>query len=226
MSVGSDIAFAELPEALAEAMRARGRVIEYARGDVIHRQGGPSDAAFYVVEGRARVSSVSTTGRELVLRDLEGGELFGDLGLLDGMPRSHDVTALEPMRVVTLSGADFSQTLADHPDLYQYFVRLQCLRLRMCFEFVNGAVFLSAPARLAARLLHMYEPGDLSTGQSGGPITASQSDIALMTACSRQTVNRELKSWERAGTIQQTDAGLVIVDPEQLRKLVNEPTPE
>ncbi len=94
-------------ERLAAAMRAR----RFRRGEVIFHIGDPGDALFVIVSGEVKISLPSETGDEAILATLRPGDVFGELALLDGAPRSASASALSPDRdrrpaARTLSRAD------------------------------------------------------------------------------------------------------------------------
>ena len=81
----------EALESVASSMRAR----RFRRGEVIFHIGDPGDALFVIVEGEVKISLPSETGEEAILATLRPGDVFGELALLDGAPRSASATAIE-----------------------------------------------------------------------------------------------------------------------------------
>src|SRR5262249_18007983 len=74
-------------EQLAE-LEKRGIVRVLVRGDVLFDEGAIPDELFVVLSGRIAIASRSIDGRESVFALMEAGDLFGEMGLLDGLPRS------------------------------------------------------------------------------------------------------------------------------------------
>jgi len=66
----------------------------FAAGDSICRLGDPGDSMMAVVVGTVRISRPTSRGKEIILGDFGSGELFGEIALLDGKPRSANVVAL------------------------------------------------------------------------------------------------------------------------------------
>src|SRR5829696_7304586 len=81
-------------EALAR-IAATGSVRRLVRGDVLFEEGAEPDALFIVLEGRIAIAQRSVDGRESVMALMEAGDLFGEMGLLDRLPRSAEARALE-----------------------------------------------------------------------------------------------------------------------------------
>ena len=75
-------------------MRSR----RFRRGEVIFHIGDPGDALFVIVDGEVKISLPSETGEEAILATLRPGDVFGELALLDGAPRSASATAISADR--------------------------------------------------------------------------------------------------------------------------------
>ncbi|MDQ3448205.1 MAG: MFS transporter [Chloroflexota bacterium] len=98
--------FAGLPPARLEAAMAEASVLSVEGGQSIVRQGEPADRFYVIVEGTYEVTQ--TAGDETgVLRRMERGEVFGEIGLLTDGRRTATVTALEPGTLLSLDGQAF-----------------------------------------------------------------------------------------------------------------------
>ncbi len=65
------------------------------RGGMIFQKGDTGDSMMAVLRGRVRISAISADGREITLNVISPGEVFGEIALLDGKPRSADASAIE-----------------------------------------------------------------------------------------------------------------------------------
>ena len=97
------------------------------RGAFVVRSGENTDSLYVLLAGRAKVTNVDEEGREIILAWLGPGEFFGEMGLIDGSPRSANVVAAEACELLFLSkdinkGWDgLSMTSGDiPPDAYVY----------------------------------------------------------------------------------------------------------
>ncbi len=86
---------------------------EYLAGEVVFDEGEEGQALYVVLEGRVLIcrQGEPATGR---LAEIPTGALFGELALLDGVPRTAQVRALEPCTVAALSRADFNDLIETH----------------------------------------------------------------------------------------------------------------
>jgi CRP/FNR family transcriptional regulator, cyclic AMP receptor protein len=96
---------------------------------VIARQGEIGTGFFLVVEGAVRVVRDGD-----VLAILRSGEFFGELSVLDGLPRVAQVVAAEPTRCLALASWDFEQAVLDNPTLALAILRGLATRLRTVTE--------------------------------------------------------------------------------------------
>jgi CRP/FNR family transcriptional regulator, cyclic AMP receptor protein len=85
------------------------KIVDYSPGEVIVQAGDRGDALFLVLDGRARV-----VGKSAVLQP---GDFFGELGLIDGGPRSATITATSAARVMQLPREGFVKAMKEDPGI-------------------------------------------------------------------------------------------------------------
>lgn len=106
----------------AQAVLAAALQREYDEGAELCRQGDPADTFFLITRGAVALTQrLGTTTRTVAVR--EAGEFFGEMGLLEGKPRSATARALEPVSVLEVTEAAFQQILIEHPRLALSIVR-------------------------------------------------------------------------------------------------------
>jgi CRP-like cAMP-binding protein len=93
----------------------------YAAGDFAVRRGEVDRSFFVISRGSFEVLVPSNDGPRRV-RVLEPGDLFGEVGFFDGLPRSADVVALEDAEALVLTQAAFQRLRLTHPRLALRFV--------------------------------------------------------------------------------------------------------
>src|SRR4051812_15705421 len=100
--------FDDLPD---DALGKIGKLLKeqkFVEGDVIFEQGEPGDALYIVLQGRVRISTNDTFGRERVLAFYGPGEFLGDMAVLTDAPRSATATASSDVRLLQLRKDDFN----------------------------------------------------------------------------------------------------------------------
>jgi CRP/FNR family transcriptional regulator, cyclic AMP receptor protein len=171
-------------------------------GEVLFRKGDPGDALYGVLAGRLRIHANAADGRDALLNIMGPGDVFGEIALIDGLPRTADATAIDTVELVMLRRSEFMELLRVENNLTLHLLELTCRRLRWLSEMVEDATFLSVPARLAKRLLHLAE-------QHGKPhdegllidLRLPQRAIGELAGISRESTNKHLRNWSRLGWI-------------------------
>ncbi len=110
--------FAGLPPGRLETAMRAATVRDAKQGEVIIRQGDEADFFYIIDEGRVVVTQTAQAdGPARVLREMGAGEVFGEIGLLSGVPRTATVTAATDVRMAVLDGKDFLELVSAGPGL-------------------------------------------------------------------------------------------------------------
>jgi CRP-like cAMP-binding protein len=117
--------FAGLSKRHLRHVVALARSRRFERGSQIIRKGQAGGAFYVILDGRARVT---VPGRRAVV--LHAGESFGELALLDGAPRSADVSAVDDVLVLEIGTASFGKLLRKEPQIPLALLRTLAGRLR------------------------------------------------------------------------------------------------
>lgn len=197
-------------ERLAGAMRAR----RFRRGEVIFHIGDPGEALFIIVSGDVKISLPSDTGEEAILATLRPGDVFGELALLDGAPRSATATALGPTETVVLPRDRFRELIATEEGFRDALLASIAGELRRLTTHVEELHFLDITGRLAAHLVRLAR--DSGTPIEDGAIrlrsNLTQGDLAAMVGCTRQSVNKLLGQFTDDGLVRMERAVIVVTD--------------
>ena len=108
--------FAAAGRPALERLAAAAEEVEFPAGETIVREGDPADAIFVLVDGRVEVTSRGEAEDEpTVLCEMEAGTYFGEIGVLEGIPRTATVAAIEPCRCLRLDGDAFLAAVTAGP---------------------------------------------------------------------------------------------------------------
>jgi CRP/FNR family transcriptional regulator, cyclic AMP receptor protein len=187
-------------ETLARLARERAT----GSGERLFRQGDPGDYLLIVLAGELRVSISGADGREQILRRLGPGDIVGEIAVLDGRPRSADVVAVTRARLLVLERRAVLDEAARHPAFALALMRLLCERLRATSAALEAMLFHDSGTRLAAVLLR------LSGGREGARVDLTQSELGEIVGAARETVNKKLREWEKAGLIALSPGRVVV----------------
>lgn len=208
------------PEELDEVLRlATERRVP--RGQVIFQKGDPGPSLMAVLRGRVRISTVSAEGKEVMLNVINPGEVFGEIALLDGNPRSADATAIETTDLLVIERRLLLPFLSTNDDLYPRLLAVLCARLRQTSTALEDLALFALPTRLARVLLNLAR--DYGRPTSTGTrieFKLSQRDLSTLVGASRETVNKQIGQWREAGVLDVDGGSLVVVKPGVLAELV------
>ena len=125
---------------------------------------------------------------------LRAGDVFGELALLDGAPRSATATALVASQCALLPRDAFRVLIAEEPAVRDALLASLAAELRRLTMHVEELHFLDMTGRLAARLVRLASEAGMPVegGSVRLPPTINQGDLAAMVGCTRQSVNKLL----------------------------------
>jgi CRP/FNR family transcriptional regulator, cyclic AMP receptor protein len=178
---------------------AAGQTQTLVRDDVLFEEASEPDALYIVLSGRIAIAQRSVDGRESVMALMEAGDLLGEMGLLDGLPRSAEARALESSTVFEIPYTPVRRLFEEQPKLLWGVVRMLSGRLRTTDEALADSVFLDVTGRTAKRLLELAGERD----EFVLPVT--QEELAGMVGASRERVNKAIASFIRLGWLEQSD---------------------
>ena len=196
-----------------DTLLAYSRVERYPAGEEIFAKGSPGQSMMVVLRGTAKMSSMSPDGKEIVLNIMHPGEIFGEIAILDGKERSADAVAMTDCDVLVVNRRDFLPMLEKHADMCMILLISLCQRLRQTSEQVEDILFRHLEARIAKALLHLAETTGLGRIQGlSVDLHISQRELANIAGGSRESVNKHLQTWQRAGLIDLSKGSILIRD--------------
>jgi len=213
--------FGDLPPAVIEHLGSYMKTRKVARGASIFAKGDPGTGLMGVLAGSVKVSVASAEGKDIVLNIFREGEIFGEIALLDGRPRTADATAMAPCELIVIERRDFVPFLSGHPDVMLKFIEILCSRLRRTSEQVQDVTFLNLPTRLAKTLL------ELTASEAAGAaprrkVAITQREISQIIGKSRESTNKQLRAWAKRGWIRLERGGVSVLAPDKLAAVAAE----
>jgi CRP-like cAMP-binding protein len=103
---------------------------KYKKGETIVKEGEQAVAFFIIASGSVEVVRSANTKKAQKLNELGGGSFFGEMALLDGMPRVSTVRATEETSCLVLSRWDFVAELRTNPQIAVEMLPILSKRLR------------------------------------------------------------------------------------------------
>jgi CRP/FNR family transcriptional regulator, cyclic AMP receptor protein len=193
------------------ALAAASRLRSFRRGQVVFTRSDPGDTVIVVVSGRVKVTVRSADGGELTLAIIHPGGLLGELGVVDGGPRSADAETLDESQLLLIPRDAIRDICARVPSAAQALTNSIAATLRRLTEATADLVFLDLPRRVAKILLSQPRGND-----GIFRFTMSQEELAHQAGCTRQSVNAALRGFERRGWIEMDGRAVTVKQPDAL----------
>jgi len=128
--IGRSKFFAALTDAELRDVAALMQKVDYAAGSTIFNQGDIGDRFYFIARGTVQVWLKLPDGGSRELAALGPGQYFGELALLDDLPRSADVVCGEDSRLWSLQREDFINLLRGNINLAVKLLQVLARRLR------------------------------------------------------------------------------------------------
>jgi CRP-like cAMP-binding protein len=213
--------FASLSPVELETLVSMLRRRSIHKGDFLFHKGDEGTALYIISKGLIKIAVPTKQGDEVTLAMLMDGDFFGEMALLDDMPRSADAVAMSDTQLYVLNRTDFLSFLIHDEHAVRAIFQALSLRLRRTDDMVAEVCFLNVSARLAKRLAdlvtsqHQAEKDDQAVD-----IHLTQRELASLIGVSRETINRELKVLRQKGILTTARNTITIHDLERLKQRI------
>jgi CRP/FNR family cyclic AMP-dependent transcriptional regulator len=190
-------------------------------GQVVFREGDASDTCYVVSSGHARALRSHTDGRTLTLATFGPGDFFGELAMFDDERRSATIEAIDELSTCAILGGDMRRLLREHPEIAVKLVTTLGRRLRAANERLTRQSFQTVQSRVAQVVARLVADAQVEGGPDREvPLKVTQTEIADLAGCSRESASRFLAVLERAGIVDQGRGRLTVHDPAALERYV------
>ena len=202
-------------EALANRLGKR----TFGRGVIIFHKDSTGDSTYIIESGKVRIFVLSESGQEISVRICGPGEVFGELSMLDGLPRSAGAIAMEETHVLTLPRDDFLELLDAYPHLTKGIIPTLTARVRYTTQYAENLIFLDVEGRVAHRLLELADQYGVQTPDGIElALQLTQSDLASLVGATRERVNKVLGAFRDQELIELDAERIIVRDRRGLKK--------
>jgi CRP/FNR family transcriptional regulator, cyclic AMP receptor protein len=111
--------------------------LKYKKGETIIREGDRSECAYIIESGTAEVCKSLPSGEQHFVGTLVRDDIFGELGLIDGLPRSANVRALDNCRIRIITKETFTSLAKHNPKALMPILKVLVYRLRHTLRLVD-----------------------------------------------------------------------------------------
>jgi CRP/FNR family transcriptional regulator, cyclic AMP receptor protein len=206
------------PESLAKVAAAL-QLRKIERGQHVIQKGSAGDHLLFLISGRLQAVDLTADGREIGLNFLNDGDYFGELSIIDGLPRSASVIATENSVVALLSRDHALALIYQNPLIAERLLRRMAANIRLAATYRTIIGIPNAFQRVFALLSQFaaIAPGGLVVIDK----MPTQQEIAITVNTSRETVSRAIQILIQTGIVEKDLRRLIIRQPEALRHAVN-----
>jgi CRP/FNR family transcriptional regulator, cyclic AMP receptor protein len=210
--------FAGLPDELQAELLDVAAIRTASAGERVLARGDEPAGLYAVLDGAVRLSGQSEAGREVLHMVVEPPSWFGELSVIDGLPRTQDATADVASELLHVPQRALEAILAAEPRYWRYLAILMAHKLRLATLALEDVAQVPPRVRLARRLAMMIEGyGDHTHPRR--TVELRQEQLAMMLNVSRQTANQLLKELEALGLVKLAYGEVEILDAAALRTL-------
>ena len=220
-------AFVNLEHAARAKLERVSLVSEPRDGTEVFSQGDTSDAAYAIVggDGHVRIGAIDRRSKSLMVELFHTGDIFGEIGVIDGGLRSASAVVEGRVKLVRIPGAAFLSALSQDPSLGEALCRSLAGRLRRTFELFQDASFERLEVRLARQLLYLADREGRTTAQ-GIRLARRlrQDDLADLLGATTRSIITILNTWRATGVVMyDTQRAIVTLsDARALRGIVQQ----
>lgn len=184
--------FAKLPPSLLNEVAGASSLIARPRGARIFEEGSASDSCYLLTAGRAKVVMSGPNGAEITIAILQPHVLVGEVSLIDGLPRSGGLVAVDACRLIHIPARAF-QALRRHREFESMLLGHVTGTLRRATDQLRAIYTFDSVERVAWSVAQMALAKGLPTGREIAiRPRPSHRELAELTGSSRETVSRAL----------------------------------
>lgn len=213
--------FSELLEDQLQQLAGVLREARYKKNVTIFHVEDPGNAMFILKDGLVKITIEDQNGREIILRMLYPTDFFGEMSLLDGMPRSATVTTQEPTDALVLYREHFLALIERSPKILLNMTAVLSRRLRKMNELIRSLAFYDVYGKVARVLLTLAAEKGRATEQGTViDLRLTQQELAELAGMSRETMTRTLRDFQQAGCVRIESGIITILEVDMLRREV------
>ena len=199
---------------------AVGTEVSFRDGKRLIVQGSDDDHAYLLLHGMVKVALRDHNGRSALLGIRLAGDLVGEMGALDGPPRSADVTASGDILVRIIRAADLRELSRRKPEIALGITRMMAGRLRWANQRRLDFTARDSRARVARILYEVVRAyGSFRRTHWELGVELTQPEIASLAATGLRTMEKELRRLQDDGVLVRRYRDIHVVDLDRLQQI-------
>jgi CRP/FNR family transcriptional regulator, cyclic AMP receptor protein len=212
-----------LPEPVKCEVLAAMTPMHLNKGENIYTQGSASLALYRVERGQVAVCNISTHGKEFIVGLIETGSCFGELGIIDGLPRANNAYAQGEVQLQVLSKSAFWRLRQRHPEIADQLLLFINHRLRLSYTELENFSLSTLPQQLARRLCYIANRYSTQTAEGWEfTLRLTQEDLGKTLGVSRQSIYKTVKILLKDNLIRMKNGHFLVPDLDQLKAFADQ----
>lgn len=184
---------------------------DFEKDKIVFLEGEPCEGLYIVRAGSVKIYKLSPEGREQILSYIKPGDSFNEVAVFDGGPNPANVVAAEATTLWIVPRPAIVDLIEKHPAVALAVIQNLGARLRHLVGLVEDLSLRQVNARLAKLLLETATSGEHAL---------TQQEMAARLGTVREMIGRSLRQLETRGLIKTERGRIVILDREELERLV------
>jgi CRP/FNR family transcriptional regulator, cyclic AMP receptor protein len=179
----------------------------FPKNSLLFNRGDTSDSMYVIIEGKVKAVLYNEDGKEILFAIFGPGDYFGEIGVLDGQPRTASLVTRTPCTVLILKKHDLDTIIFDNVAMSTQLLKKMLIKLREATIRIESLTFMNVYGRIVNLLLQMADK------QAGGVLSMERlthQELANMVGASREMVSRIMKELHSAGYIEIDDRRIAI----------------
>ncbi len=206
--------FKDLPDKYIKLLATYFKTIKVKKGEAVFYQYDESTDFYIVLEGKLQAYISNEEGEDLVLAVFKPGDVFGEMSLFDGKPRSATVEAKEDSVLGVLSRKKFIEILKENSTIAIELLKIMVKRLREADKMIEALAFFDVSDRLLKALVTLAKEEGEKTKEGGYRIKKkTHRELASLAGSSREAVTKAMKALTFRNFVKQ-EGDYIYISPE------------
>lgn len=167
----------------------------FKKNELIYLAGEKGGSLYVVNQGKVKITRISSSGKEQVIRILEAGEFMGELSIFKPSPLMDNAEALTDTMMCIINESDLKEILKKYPLISFKIMEELSERLERAESLIENINLNSVEKRLADILLQLRDDKDKIN------LNMSKKDLASQIGMSSETLSRKLSAFQELGII-------------------------
>lgn len=189
---------------------------KYLKGEMIYTAGDKGEKLFVIHKGKVKITRISDTGKEQVIRVLGKGDFMGELSLFTNTVLTDNAETLENVTVCVIDGKRLKHLMIKYPTIALKILEELSLRLEKAETLIEFLGVYDVENRIAQTLINLADDNGVIN------LDISRRDLAAHMGMSQETLSRKLSYFKEKELIKlKGHRKIIIQDEKKLKKVIN-----